>query len=62
MELESTPPNSSETNLSETFNQVRDRLGGLDERLRSVAREHPALTLFGAVVSCFLIGRLVARR
>jgi len=42
--------------------QLRDSLGELDQRVRSAVREHPFVTLFGALAGGYLIGRLIARR
>jgi len=49
-------------NVEETISQLRDRAGELDGRLRASVREHPFLTLFGAVAGGYLLGRLIAKR
>jgi len=63
---------SAEMGIGETFGvqegdvegviaKVRDGLGDVDGRLRTVVREHPVLALFGAVVIGYAFGRLLTR-
>ena len=44
------------------LDQVREGLQDLDSRVRQTVREHPLLTVFGALIGGYFFGRLVARR
>ena len=46
----------------ELVDNAREMLEELDDRVRTVVREHPFLTLFGALVGGYAVGRLFARR
>lgn len=46
----------------EFVDNAREFLEEADGRVRTVVREHPFLTLFGAMVGGYAVGRLFARR
>jgi predicted esterase YcpF (UPF0227 family) len=48
--------------VGEHLENMRDGLEELDDTVRSTVREHPVLTLCGAMLGGYLIGRLIAKR
>jgi hypothetical protein len=42
--------------------EMRDRFGDLDQKIRRVCRERPLTVLFGAIAAGFIVGRIVAKR
>ncbi len=48
--------------LTRGADTTRDALARTDRGLRDAARAHPLLTLAGATLAGFLLGRLISRR
>jgi len=48
--------------LEDNLAPLRERLSGLDERVRTTVREHPFATLLGALTAGYFVGRLIAKR
>lgn len=50
-----------ESALQDRLEDLRERATELDREVRRVVREHPFLTLAGAVATGYLVGRLLRR-
>jgi len=51
-----------EESMDERIDDLRERAEEIDVTIRRAVREHPFLSLAGAVTAGYLLGRLIARR
>lgn len=48
--------------LEDKIEPMRENVEELDNRVRTLVRENPALTLFGALCFGYFVGRIIAKR
>jgi hypothetical protein len=60
--MEERSPKDELTQITEGVNQARSEVQRLEREFRALVKDRPLLSLVGAVVTGYLVGRVLARR